>query len=44
MAINFGAIFLAAFGLMGPVMGALVHNAGSVLVVANSATLIKYRE
>ena len=44
MAINFGAIILAAFGLMGPVMGALVHNVGSVLVIANSATLIKYRE
>lgn len=44
MTINFTAIFLAAFGLMGPVAGALVHNAGSVLVVANSATLIKYRE
>lgn len=44
MAINFGAIALAAFGLMGPVIGALVHNVGSVLVVANSATLIRYRE
>jgi heavy metal translocating P-type ATPase len=44
MSINFGAIILAAFGLMGPVVGALVHNAGSVLVIANSSTLIKYRE
>lgn len=43
MLINFAAIVLATAGLMGPVMGALVHNAGSVLVIANSGRLIKYR-
>jgi heavy metal translocating P-type ATPase len=43
MVINFGAIFLAAVGLLNPISGALVHNLGSVLVVMNSATLIKYR-
>lgn len=41
--INFTAIMLAAFGIIGPVVGALIHNLGSVLVVANSARLIKYR-
>lgn len=43
MGINFGAILLAAFGLINPVIGALVHNFGSVLVIAISATLLKYR-
>lgn len=41
--INFAAILLAAFGIIGPVAGALIHNLGSVLVVANSSRLIKYR-
>jgi heavy metal translocating P-type ATPase len=39
MAINFVAIGLSVLGLMGPVTGALVHNAGSVLVVLNAALL-----
>lgn len=43
MSINLVAVILAGLGLMGPVVGALVHNAGSVLVVANSALLLKYR-
>ncbi len=41
--INVGAIILAAYGIIGPVAGALVHNAGSVAVVANSARLIRNR-
>jgi heavy metal translocating P-type ATPase len=41
--INFVAILLAAFGIIGPVAGALIHNAGSVLVVANSSRLITYK-
>ena len=41
--INLVAIILAAFGIIGPVTGALIHNLGSVLVVANSSRLIKYR-
>ncbi|MBS3977295.1 MAG: cation-translocating P-type ATPase [Syntrophomonadaceae bacterium] len=40
--LNLIAIVLASVGIMGPVMGALVHNAGSVLVVINSGRLIKY--
>lgn len=41
--INLVAIIFAAFGIIGPVVGALIHNLGSVLVVANSSRLIKYR-
>ncbi|NGQ95245.1 cation-translocating P-type ATPase [Brevibacillus sp. SYP-B805] len=40
--INAAAILLAMTGVMGPVMGAFVHNATSVLVVLNSARLIGY--
>jgi heavy metal translocating P-type ATPase len=40
--LNLIAIILASAGIMGPVLGALVHNAGSVLVVINSGRLIKY--
>lgn len=43
MGINFAAILLAATGLMGPVAGALVHNAGSVAVILNSARLLGRR-
>jgi heavy metal translocating P-type ATPase len=37
--LNLIAVVLASAGIMGPVMGALVHNAGSVLVVLNSGRL-----
>ncbi len=40
---NFAAIMLAAFGVIEPVTGVLIHNLGSVLVVANSSQFIKYR-
>ncbi len=43
MALNFVAILLAVTGILTPVVGALVHNAGSVLVVANSALLLRWR-
>lgn len=39
MAINFIAITLSFLGWLNPVTGALVHNAGSVLVVLNAALL-----
>ena len=42
MGINLGAIILASVGMMGPVVGALVHNLGSVLVVLSSAAILKY--
>ena len=43
MALNFLAITLAITGLLGPVVGALVHNAGSVLVIINSALLLRFK-
>lgn len=43
LTLNFIAIILAITGVMGPVVGALVHNAGSVLVILNSAWLLKWR-
>lgn len=39
MAINFAAILLSVAGVLNPITGALVHNAGSVLVVLNAALL-----
>lgn len=39
MVINFVAVGLSVAGLLTPVTGALVHNAGSVLVVLNAALL-----
>ena len=44
MALNFAAIILAILGTLEPVIGALVHNAGSVLVILNSAFLLKWRK
>lgn len=43
MALNFLAITLAITGKLDPVVGALVHNAGSVLVITNSALLLKWK-
>ena len=39
---NFIAIVLAMMGTRSPVVGALVHNAGSVLVITNSAFLLNF--
>ena len=44
MSLNFLAIALAITGTLNPVVGALVHNAGSVLVIVNSAFLLKWRQ
>lgn len=43
MILNFVAIILAMTGILGPVLGALVHNVGSVLVIVNSALLLNFR-
>lgn len=43
MTLNFIAIGLAFSGILNPVVGALVHNAGSVLVIINSALLLRWR-
>lgn len=44
MTLNFAAIVLAMTGILDPVVGALVHNAGSVLVIINSAFLLRWRK
>jgi heavy metal translocating P-type ATPase len=43
MCLNFVAIILAIIGTLNPVVGALVHNAGSVLVIINSSLLLKWK-
>ena len=42
MILNFLALALAMAGILNPVVGALVHNAGSVLVIIHSAVLLKW--
>ena len=42
MTLNFVAIVLAMTGILNPVVGALVHNAGSVFVIINSAFLLTW--
>ena len=44
MGLNFLAIALAISGVLGPVVGALVHNAGSVIVIVNSALLLRWKK
>ena len=41
--LNFIAILLAITGVLNPIIGALVHNAGSVLVIINSSLLLKWK-
>lgn len=43
MAINIVAVSLAVAGMLTPFAGALVHNAGSVFVVVNSALILGWR-
>ena len=43
MTLNVIAIVLAITGILNPVVGALVHNAGSVLVIINSALLLNWK-
>ena len=44
MLLNFAAIGLAITGILNPVMGALVHNVGSVAVIIHSSLLLKWRK
>lgn len=44
MILNFIAIALAITGILSPVLGALVHNVGSVAVIINSSLLLKWRK
>ena len=44
MGLNFLAIALAITGVLNSVFGALVHNAGSVVVILNSALLLSWKK
>lgn len=44
MGLNFLVIVLAIANVLDPVSGALVHNAGSVLVIINSALLLRWKK
>jgi len=41
--VSFAAIILSLYGIVTPVSGALIHNASSVIVVLNSARLLKFK-
>jgi heavy metal translocating P-type ATPase len=43
MLLNFIAIILAMAGILNPVLGALVHNLGSVAVIINSTLLLNFK-
>lgn len=43
MGLNFLAIILAIMGILNPVVGALVHNMGSIFVILNSSLLLKWK-
>jgi Cu+-exporting ATPase len=43
MLLNFVAIILAMTGILNPILGALVHNLGSVAVIINSALLLNFK-
>ena len=42
--LNFAAIVLAISGVLNPILGALVHNAGSVAVIVNSSLLLTWNQ
>jgi len=44
LGLNFIAILLAMTGILTPFVGALVHNAGSVVVVINAVLLLKWQQ
>lgn len=44
MILNFVAIILAISGILNPIMGALIHNAGSIFVIINSSLLLNWRK
>jgi len=44
MSMNVLSVVLGGFGIIGPVVGALMHEASALPVLANSARLINYRK
>lgn len=43
MGLNFIAIVLTITGVLNPIVGALVHNAGSIAVIINSSLLLRWK-
>ena len=43
MTIVFGSVAASAFGVIGPVIGAIMHEVAAVPVIANAATLIGWK-
>ncbi len=43
LGLNFLAILLSMTGILNPVWGALIHNAGSLAVIINSVVLLKWK-
>jgi len=43
IAVNAAGLTIGAGGALSPVLAAILHNASSVAVVANSSRLIRYR-
>jgi cation-transporting P-type ATPase C len=43
IAVSMVGLLIAASGALSPVVAAILHNAASVAVVANSSRLIRYR-
>jgi Cd2+/Zn2+-exporting ATPase len=43
MSVNLISVFLGSFGVIGPVIGAVIHECSSVPVLANSARLVNYK-
>ena len=43
MTIVFASIVASAFGVLGPVIGAIMHEVAAVPVIANAATLIGWK-
>ena len=43
LGLNFLAMFLAMFGFLGPIGGALVHNIGSVVVILYCSMLMRFK-
>jgi Cd2+/Zn2+-exporting ATPase len=39
-----GGLTLASLGLLNPIVAAILHNVGSLIVVFNSARLVRYGE
>ena len=43
LGLNILAMILAIFGIIEPIIGALIHNIGSVIVIIYSSTLTRYK-